>query len=168
MLGTFSSVKQYLKFDISRVVIDNIVFKLHYRWTFVLLLVATLLITSRQYIGEHIQCISDNVVAPVINTFCFFTPTFTVVSVHWWNLKACSWSILCSLRDRLSLSLSLKNLIFLGYNILGISAWLLLILWAILPALIYISVPLSKQVNSAFCQPDLAINRDQPEIFDAI
>lgn len=80
MLGTFSSVKQYLKFDITRVVIDNIVFKLHYRWTFVLLLVATLLITSRQYIGEHIQCISDNVVAPVINTFCFFTPTFTVVS----------------------------------------------------------------------------------------
>ncbi|XP_017872310.1 PREDICTED: innexin inx7 [Drosophila arizonae] len=79
MLGTFSSVKQYLKFDITRVVIDNIVFKLHYRWTFVLLLVATLLITSRQYIGEHIQCISDNVVAPVINTFCFFTPTFTVV-----------------------------------------------------------------------------------------
>ncbi|KAH8396081.1 hypothetical protein KR222_002755, partial [Zaprionus bogoriensis] len=79
MLSTFSSVKQYLKFDLTRVVIDNIVFKLHYRWTFVLLLVATLLITSRQYIGEHIQCISDNVVAPVINTFCFFTPTFTVV-----------------------------------------------------------------------------------------
>lgn len=80
MLSTFSSIKQYLKFDLSRVVIDNIVFKLHYRWTFVLLLVATLLITSRQYIGEHIQCISDNVVAPVINTFCFFTTTFTVVS----------------------------------------------------------------------------------------
>ncbi|EDV92023.1 innexin inx7 [Drosophila grimshawi] len=79
MLNTFSSVRQYLKFDLSRVIIDNIVFKLHYRWTFVLLLVATLLITSRQYIGEHIQCISDSVVAPVINTFCFFTPTFTVV-----------------------------------------------------------------------------------------
>ncbi|XP_022210522.2 innexin inx7 [Drosophila obscura] len=79
MLNTFSSVRQYLKFDITRVIIDNIVFKLHYRWTFVILLVATLLITSRQYIGEHIQCISDAVIAPVINTFCFFTPTFTVV-----------------------------------------------------------------------------------------
>ncbi|KAH8266318.1 hypothetical protein KR026_004012 [Drosophila bipectinata] len=79
MLNTFSSVRQYLKFDITRVVIDNFVFKLHYRWTFVMLLVATLLITSRQYIGEHIQCISDGVIAPVINTFCFFTPTFTVV-----------------------------------------------------------------------------------------
>ncbi|XP_068158697.1 innexin inx7 [Drosophila tropicalis] len=79
MLNTFSSVRQYLKFDITRVIIDNFVFKLHYRWTFVILLVATLLITSRQYIGEHIQCISDGVVAPVINTFCFFTPTFTVV-----------------------------------------------------------------------------------------
>ncbi|TDG40490.1 hypothetical protein AWZ03_013089 [Drosophila navojoa] len=92
MLGTFSSVKQYLKFDITRVVIDNIVFKLHYRWTFVLLLVATLLITSRQYIGEHIQCISDNVVAPVINTFCFFTPTFTVVR-HFNNTALDSGSI---------------------------------------------------------------------------
>lgn len=80
MLNTFSSVRQYLKFDLTRVVIDNIVFKLHYRWTFVILLVATLLITSRQYIGEHIQCLSDGVVSPVINTFCFFTPTFTVVS----------------------------------------------------------------------------------------
>lgn len=80
MLNTFSSVRQYLKFDLTRVVIDNFVFKLHYRWTFVMLLVATLLITSRQYIGEHIQCISDGVIAPVINTFCFFTPTFTVVS----------------------------------------------------------------------------------------
>jgi len=80
MLNTFSSVRQYLKFDVTRVVIDNIVFKLHYRWTFVMLLVATLLITSRQYIGEHIQCLSDGVIAPVINTFCFFTPTFTVVS----------------------------------------------------------------------------------------
>ncbi|KAI8034771.1 innexin inx7 [Drosophila gunungcola] len=79
MLNTFSSVRQYLKFDLTRVVIDNIVFKLHYRWTFVMLLVATLLITSRQYIGEHIQCISNSVIAPVINTFCFFTPTFTVV-----------------------------------------------------------------------------------------
>ncbi|ALC48259.1 inx7 [Drosophila busckii] len=79
MLKTFSSVSQYIKADLTRVIIDNIVFKLHYRWTFVLLLVATLLVTSRQYIGEHIQCISDSVVAPVINTFCFFTPTFTVV-----------------------------------------------------------------------------------------
>ncbi|XP_030378418.1 innexin inx7 [Scaptodrosophila lebanonensis] len=79
MLKTFSSISQYIKIDIHRVIIDNFVFKLHYRLSFVILLAATLLITSRQYIGEHIQCISDAVVAPVINTFCFFTPTFTVV-----------------------------------------------------------------------------------------
>lgn len=35
----------------------------------------------RQYIGDHIKCITDGSVHDaVINSFCFFTPTFTVVS----------------------------------------------------------------------------------------
>lgn len=35
----------------------------------------------RQYIGDHIKCITDkSIPAHVINSFCFFTPTFTVVS----------------------------------------------------------------------------------------
>lgn len=81
MLNTFSSVTPFLKFNPKRVIIDNIVFKLHYRWTFIILIVATILVTSRQYIGEHIKCISDTIPAHVINTYCFFTPTFTLVSV---------------------------------------------------------------------------------------
>ncbi|XP_034244603.1 innexin inx7 [Thrips palmi] len=58
--------------------IDNVIFRLHYRLTFWALLTATILVSSRQYIGEHIRCISDTVPNNVINTFCFFTTTFTI------------------------------------------------------------------------------------------
>lgn len=36
---------------------------------------------SRQYIGEHIKCISGGNAVPehVMNTFCFFTTTFTII-----------------------------------------------------------------------------------------
>ncbi|KAL9880567.1 innexin inx7 [Glossina fuscipes] len=79
MLHAFSAVSPYLKFNPKRVTIDNTIFKLHYRWTFIILIVATILVCSRQYFGEHIKCISDTVPVHVINTYCFFTSTFTVV-----------------------------------------------------------------------------------------
>ncbi|KAI4459819.1 innexin [Holotrichia oblita] len=47
--------------------------------SFYIFLVSTILVTSRQFIGEHIKCISDGgVPTHVIETFCFFTTTFTV------------------------------------------------------------------------------------------
>ncbi|XP_066593965.1 innexin inx7 [Prorops nasuta] len=84
VLATFAILKDHVKLkvvqDVAR--IDNIVFRLHYRATFLILLAATLLVSSRQFIGEHIRCISDTEVAKgfidVVNTFCFFTSTFTV------------------------------------------------------------------------------------------
>ncbi|XP_049775888.1 innexin inx7 isoform X1 [Schistocerca cancellata] len=80
MLKTFEEFSKNIKFKVKLVSIDNLVFKLHYRVTFVLLLVCTILVTSRQYIGEHIRCINDNGVPNnVIETFCFFTSTYTVV-----------------------------------------------------------------------------------------
>ncbi|XP_076181367.1 innexin 7 [Ptiloglossa arizonensis] len=82
LLATFSVLKDHVKLKITqdRVLIDSIVFKLHYRATFLILLICSLLVTSRQYIGEHIRCIAGKAVAEnVINTFCFFTSTYTVV-----------------------------------------------------------------------------------------
>ncbi|XKL67395.1 hypothetical protein PGB90_002886 [Kerria lacca] len=65
------------------IAIDNAVAKLHYRFTFWLLLACTCLVCSRQYIGEHIRCIQDKGVPPhVVNTFCFFTSTYTVIQDH--------------------------------------------------------------------------------------
>lgn len=84
LLATFSVLKDHVKLKVTQdsIAIDNMVFKLHYRITFLILLISTLLVTSKQFIGEHIRCIaghgmSDDVVN-VINTYCFFTSTYTV------------------------------------------------------------------------------------------
>ncbi|XP_012284789.1 innexin inx7 [Orussus abietinus] len=82
VLSTFAVLKDHVKLKINEnsVAIDNIVFRLHYRATFLALLVSCLLVTSRQFVGEHIKCIADNAIrSDVINTFCFFTSTYTVV-----------------------------------------------------------------------------------------
>lgn len=55
---------------------------MHYRFTFAFMIACTLLVSSRQFIKDHINCISDNAVKPVINTFCFFSSTFTVARYH--------------------------------------------------------------------------------------
>lgn len=81
MLKTFEDIKKNFKLQPKEYTIDNWVFKLHYRGTVLALLIATILVTSRQYIGEHIRCINDKGVPEhVMNTYCFFTTTFTVVS----------------------------------------------------------------------------------------
>ncbi|XP_020296877.1 innexin inx7-like isoform X2 [Pseudomyrmex gracilis] len=82
VFGAFSVLKDHVKFKVNQnaIVIDNLVFRLHYRATFLLLLVSTILVSSRQFIGEHIKCITDSGVPPkVIETFCFFMSTYTVV-----------------------------------------------------------------------------------------
>ena len=59
MFDVFGSVKGLIKLD--SVCIDNNVFRLHYKATFVILVVASLLVTSKQYIGDPIDCIVDGV-----------------------------------------------------------------------------------------------------------
>lgn len=83
MLSSFESIKKNFQIKLPEVRIDNIVFRLHYRYTTWILLAATILVSSRQYIGEHIQCISENkdkaaIPQKVMNTFCFFTASFTI------------------------------------------------------------------------------------------
>ncbi|KAH1022620.1 innexin inx7 [Dendroctonus ponderosae] len=81
MLKTFEGVVPFVKKLANQTYsIDNWVFKLHYRLTFFALLTSTVLVCSRQYIGDHIQCISDKgVPGHVIDTYCFFTSTFTLI-----------------------------------------------------------------------------------------
>ncbi|RZC32480.1 Innexin domain containing protein [Asbolus verrucosus] len=80
MLGTFEAIKKNFKIKPQNYHIDNWIFQLHYRITTLIFLIAMILVTSRQYIGEHIKCISDKGIPEhVMNTFCFFTSTFTVV-----------------------------------------------------------------------------------------
>ncbi|KAH0564494.1 innexin inx7-like [Cotesia glomerata] len=82
ILGTFSVLKNHLKLKYTEdnAVIDNIVFRLHYRATFLILVSGSLLVSARQFFGEHIKCIIDKGSLPsyVVDTFCFFKSTYTV------------------------------------------------------------------------------------------
>ncbi len=70
MLDVFRSLKTLLK--TSRVQIDNNVFRLHYSITVILLLAFCVIITTKQYVGDPIDCIrSEAVPQSVINTYCW-------------------------------------------------------------------------------------------------
>lgn len=78
MLDVFGSVKGLLKLDTVR--IDNNIFRLHYKATVVILIAFSLLVTSRQYIGDPIDCIVDEIPLNVMDTYCWIYSTFTVVA----------------------------------------------------------------------------------------
>ncbi|XP_043229955.1 innexin inx2-like [Amphibalanus amphitrite] len=78
MLNLLKSVKGVLKPKV--VCNDNNVFRLHYKATTSLLLVCCLLVTSKQYIGDPIDCIVDGVKGKVMDTYCWIHSTFTVPS----------------------------------------------------------------------------------------
>ena len=59
MFDVFGSVKGLLKLE--TICIDNNVFRLHYKATSIILIVASLLVTSRQYIGDPIDCIVEEI-----------------------------------------------------------------------------------------------------------
>lgn len=83
MIGVFSTVVKHSRLTRIRLVsIDNSAFRVHYRLTFAMLLACTTLVCSRQYIGEHIRCIATGVPDNVVNTFCFFTTTYTLPGVN--------------------------------------------------------------------------------------
>lgn len=77
MFDVFGSVKGLLKLD--AVCIDNNIFRLHYKATFVILVAFSLIVTSRQYIGDPIDCIVDEIPLHVMDTYCWIYSTFTVV-----------------------------------------------------------------------------------------
>lgn len=76
MFDVFGSVKGLLKLD--SVCIDNNVFRLHYKATVIILVAFSLLVTSRQYIGDPIDCIVDEIPLPVMDTYCWIYSTFTI------------------------------------------------------------------------------------------
>jgi len=76
MFDVFGSVKGLIKLD--SVCIDNNTFRLHYKATFIILVVASLLVTSRQYIGDPIDCIVEEIPANVMDTYCWIHSTFSI------------------------------------------------------------------------------------------
>ncbi|KAL5241875.1 hypothetical protein ACI65C_009285 [Semiaphis heraclei] len=76
MFDVFGSVKGLLKID--SVCIDNNIFRLHYKATVIILVAFSLLVTSRQYIGDPIDCIVDDVPLAIMDTYCWIYSTFTI------------------------------------------------------------------------------------------
>ena len=59
MFDVFTPVKGLIKLE--SICIDNNVFRLHYKATFIVLVIASLLVTSKQYIGDPIVCIVEEI-----------------------------------------------------------------------------------------------------------
>ncbi|XP_011548257.2 innexin inx2 [Plutella xylostella] len=80
MIDLFMPFRAFLKFE--NVCTDNNVFRMHYKVTVIMLLVFTLLVTSKQFFGEPIHCMSydsdKNVDA--INSYCWIYGTYTLAS----------------------------------------------------------------------------------------
>jgi len=79
MFSLLGDVKGLIKLD--KLCIDNNVFRLHYKATFIILLTASILVTAKQYMGDPIDCIvGDAVPSDVMDTYCWIHSTFTVKS----------------------------------------------------------------------------------------
>lgn len=61
---------------------DNAIFKLHYRFTVMLLVVFSVLVTTKQYFGDPIKCDlgGKDLPAATVETFCWIYGTYTVGS----------------------------------------------------------------------------------------
>uniref|UniRef100_A0A0K2UID2 Innexin n=1 Tax=Lepeophtheirus salmonis TaxID=72036 RepID=A0A0K2UID2_LEPSM len=76
MFDVFGSVKILIKID--TICIDNNIFRLHYKATVILLIICSLLVTCRQYIGDPIDCIVEEIPPNVMDTYCWIHSTFSV------------------------------------------------------------------------------------------
>ena len=75
-MDVFGPLKSLIKLE--SVCIDNNVFRLHYKATVVFLVGFSLLVTSRQYIGDPIDCIVEGVPSGIMDTYCWIHSTFTI------------------------------------------------------------------------------------------
>lgn len=88
MFDMFEKVKGSLKVD--TVKIDNSVFRLHYKVTAILLVVFSVLLSAKQYLGDPIDCVMHGVgdkEAKLYDTYCWIHSTFSVVNAFDTNKK---------------------------------------------------------------------------------
>ncbi|KAL4708713.1 hypothetical protein ACJJTC_017392 [Scirpophaga incertulas] len=81
MIDLFKPVRGFLKYN--NVCTDNNIFRLHYKATVMMLLIFTLMVTSKQFFGEPIHCMSDSEDdsnKDAINSYCWIYGTYTLKS----------------------------------------------------------------------------------------
>lgn len=85
VLGLVSAVAGFVKirYLIDKAIIDNMIFRCHYRITSAILFLCCIIVTANNLIGDPISCINDGSVANhVINTYCWITYTYTMPGQH--------------------------------------------------------------------------------------
>lgn len=82
MFSIFGSLRGVIRWK--SVTTDNVLFRLHYQVTVVLLLAFSLMFTARQYFGDPIDCVQRLELPPnLLDTYCWIHSTFSVDSA--WN-----------------------------------------------------------------------------------
>ncbi|XP_064097505.1 innexin inx2-like [Macrobrachium nipponense] len=76
MYDVFADLKNILK--VPSVNTDNMVFRLHYKATMILLVACSLLVTQRQYFGDPIDCDVTGVDQGIMDTYCWIHSTYTM------------------------------------------------------------------------------------------
>ncbi|RZB40906.1 Innexin domain containing protein [Asbolus verrucosus] len=77
MMDFLNSFKSLIKLEQIRT--DNNVFRLHYKLTVIVLIVFSILLTSKQYFGDPIQCqVTDKDMKDLIQTYCWIYGTYVV------------------------------------------------------------------------------------------
>ncbi|KAL3213892.1 hypothetical protein MRX96_007300 [Rhipicephalus microplus] len=80
MLHVLGNLKKL--FSIRRLSIDCFIFRLHHQFTVLVLVVFAVLVTTKQYVGDPIDCDrSSGVPAGVINVYCWIHATYSVKSL---------------------------------------------------------------------------------------
>jgi innexin len=80
MLDIFRGLKSLVK--ISHIQIDSPVFRLHYSITVMMLISFSLIVTTRQYVGNPIDCVhTKDIPEDVLNTYCWIHSTYALKSM---------------------------------------------------------------------------------------
>ena len=82
MLDLFRGLQGLMKPH--QVVIDSSIFRLHYSATVTFLLAFSIITTTRQYVGNPIDCVhTKDIPEDVLNTYCWIHSTYTIPSAFW-------------------------------------------------------------------------------------
>lgn len=80
MLDIFRGLKNLIK--VSHIKTDSPVFRLHYSITVMILMSFSLIVTTRQYVGNPIDCVhTKDIPEDVLNTYCWIHSTYTLKSL---------------------------------------------------------------------------------------
>ncbi|XP_068912043.1 innexin shaking-B isoform X3 [Tenebrio molitor] len=70
----------YMLTQVNHVTIDNLIFRLHSNATVILLVTFSIAVTTRQYVGNPIDCVhTRDIPEEVLNTYCWIHSTYTVI-----------------------------------------------------------------------------------------